>query len=71
MDSNSDCCRVERHKILDISFYDEDTLSLLLQEDAEDETPLLMQMPLSVLDDGDAFSCIINSETPAINVSTL
>ena len=39
--------RCSRHKILDIAFYDAETLSVLLQEDNEDCLPVLVQVSLS------------------------
>ena len=44
-------CRCSRHKILDLSFYDEDTLSFLLQEDTQDTAPVLVQLKLTSLED--------------------
>lgn len=39
------------HKILDLAYYDEKTLSLLLVEDTTDQLPVLVQLALSVITD--------------------
>ncbi|OWF41517.1 Anaphase-promoting complex subunit 4 [Mizuhopecten yessoensis] len=42
------CCK---HFLQDVGYYDEKTLSLLLVEEGEDETPVLVQLPLVVIAD--------------------
>ncbi|XP_052100926.1 anaphase-promoting complex subunit 4-like [Mytilus californianus] len=39
------------HKILDLAYYDEKTLSLLLVEDTTDQLPVLVQLALSIITD--------------------
>lgn len=43
--------RCTRHKILDMAFYDEKTISLLLVEDHKDERPVLVLMTLEAIAD--------------------
>ncbi|CAG2239989.1 unnamed protein product [Mytilus edulis] len=43
--------RCSNHKILDLAYYDEKTLSLLLVEDTTDQLPVLVQLALSVITD--------------------
>lgn len=43
--------RCTRHRILDIAFYDEKTISLLLVEDHKDERPVLVLMTLEAIAD--------------------
>ena len=43
------CCRCDSHSVVDAAFYDADTVSLLLQENTEEQTAVLAQLPLSVL----------------------
>lgn len=45
------CSRCNNHKILDVAFYDEKTLSLLLVEDTSDELPVFVQLTLSIIPD--------------------
>lgn len=40
-----------KHRLQDVGYYDEKTLSLLLVEEGEDETPVLVQLPLVVIPD--------------------
>ncbi|XP_060084772.1 anaphase-promoting complex subunit 4-like [Ylistrum balloti] len=40
-----------KHRLQDVGFYDERTLSLLLVEEGDDETPVLVQLPLAVIAD--------------------
>ena len=41
--------RCDHHKILDVSFYDDKHLSVLLVEDTEDRTLVLVQMTFTLL----------------------
>ena len=43
------CNRCENHKILDIAYYDEKLLSVLLVEDTDDQVPVLLQLPLNLI----------------------
>lgn len=43
--------RCTRHKILDMAFYDEKTISMLIIEDHKDELPVLVQVPLDTIAD--------------------
>jgi hypothetical protein len=43
--------RCRRHKILDIAFYDEKTISMLLVQDNGEERPVLVQLPLTTITD--------------------
>nr|XP_022341002.1 anaphase-promoting complex subunit 4-like [Crassostrea virginica]XP_022341003.1 anaphase-promoting complex subunit 4-like [Crassostrea virginica] len=47
--ASSDRCT--RHKILDMAFYDEKTISMLIIEDHKDELPVLVQVPLDTIAD--------------------
>ena len=41
--------RFTAHKILDVAFYDADTLSVLLEEE-EEATPILVQLPITAVE---------------------
>lgn len=43
--------RCSKHRLQDVGYYDEKTLSLLLVEEGEDESPVLVQLPLVVIPD--------------------
>ena len=57
---------------MDLAFYDQDTLSLLLQEEGDEEVPVLVQLQLSALEEamvevqGEAGTLV---EQPAMYVS--
>ena len=59
--------RCDHHKILDVSFYDDKHLSVLLVEDTEDRTPVLVQMTFTLLDSS---SYIKMAATVGVNIST-
>ncbi|KAK3598443.1 hypothetical protein CHS0354_014065 [Potamilus streckersoni] len=59
--------RCEKHHILDVTFYDEKTLSLLLVEKTGDEVPILLQVPLAFIKD-DQYQKLTANER--INLST-
>ncbi|XP_061192956.1 anaphase-promoting complex subunit 4-like [Saccostrea echinata] len=53
--------RCTRHKILDIAFYDEKTMSMLLVQDLKEERPVLVQLPLTTI--ADDMYTMVNQET--------
>ncbi|XP_056005623.1 anaphase-promoting complex subunit 4-like isoform X2 [Ostrea edulis] len=52
--------RCRRHKIIDIAFYDEKTMSMLLVQDNGEERPVLVQLPLATI--AEDIYTVINQE---------